>query len=109
MAKKTNVLPDRITIYTDGACIPNPGFGGYSAVVMYGEGRTIVRGGQAETTNNRMELMGPIMALESLVSTAPVTIFSDSKYVILGMTSWLKGWKATPAGITRLGLTRRAP
>lgn len=83
-----------VTIYTDGACLANPGPGGYAAVMMRGTARRVIRGRDPETTNNRMELMAPIMALESMKTDAPVTIISDSEYVVKGMTEWIARWKA---------------
>ncbi len=84
----------RVTVHTDGACIGNPGPGGYAAIMKRGNERREIRGGDPSTTNNRMELMGPIMALESMTTDAPVTIYSDSEYVVKGMTIWLVSWKA---------------
>ena len=85
-----------VEIYTDGACIPNPGPGGWGAVLRYGASEKDLCGGEATaTTNNRMELMAPIRALESL-TRAPLTvmIYTDSIYVRDGITKWLPRWKA---------------
>src|SRR5207248_7390483 len=81
-----------VTIYTDGACLGNPGPGGYGAVLLFPDRREELSGGYARTTNNRMELMALIVALEALPEPSRVTLFSDSQYVINGMT---KGWART--------------
>lgn len=84
-----------VEIYTDGACSPNPGPGGWGAVLRYGEHEKDMYGGDiGPTTNNRMELMAPIMALESLTRTSTVNLYTDSTYVRNGITSWVHGWKA---------------
>ena len=84
-----------ITIYTDGACIGNPGPGGYGVVLMYGEHRRELSGGYRCTTNNRMELMGPIKSLEVLKESCLVTLYSDSKYVVDAIAKgWAKRWRA---------------
>lgn len=84
----------QITIYSDGACRGNPGPGGWGALLVYGEHRRELHGGERETTNNRMELTAAIMALEALREPCHVRIFTDSEYVRRGMTEWLAGWKA---------------
>ncbi|MGH3861572.1 ribonuclease HI [Actinokineospora sp.] len=84
-----------VEIYTDGACIPNPGPGGWGAVLRYGGHERELRGGDAgETTNNRMELMAPIQALETLSRAAKVDLFTDSTYVRNGITKWVTTWKS---------------
>lgn len=84
-----------VTIYTDGACSGNPGPGGWGAILRYGETEKELSGGEAHTTNNRMELMGAISALEALKEPCAVEFYSDSKYVIDGLQKgWAKGWKA---------------
>ena len=84
-----------VTIYTDGACSGNPGPGGWGAILQYGEFKREFSGGEAETTNNRMELTGVITALESLKEPCIVELYSDSKYVIDALDKgWAKGWKA---------------
>ena len=94
--------PGQIIIYTDGGCSYNPGPGGYGAVILEGEGRRELSSGYRLTTNNRMELMGCIRALESLPAPAKVALYSDSKYVVDGITKgWAKkwqrnGWRRTP-------------
>lgn len=85
----------QVTIYTDGACSGNPGPGGWGAILMYGEHKKELSGGEADTTNNRMELTGVITALEALKEPCIVDLWSDSKYVIDGLDKgWAKGWKA---------------
>ncbi len=84
-----------VTIYTDGACSGNPGPGGWGAILIYGEHKKELSGGEANTTNNRMELLGVITALEALKQPCEVDLWSDSKYVIDGLQKgWAKGWKA---------------
>ena len=83
-----------VVIYTDGACRGNPGPGGWGAYLKYGEHQKQLCGGEAETTNNRMELMGAIEALASLSQACSVTLYTDSTYVLKGITEWLPNWKA---------------
>jgi ribonuclease HI len=85
--------PTRVTIYTDGACSGNPGPGGWGAVLQYGDAKKEINGGTSETTNNRMEMMAAIMALESLKRPMAVDLYTDSTYVRSGITEWLPGWK----------------
>ncbi len=85
---------DRVTIYTDGACSGNPGPGGWGALLVYGEKRKVIKGGEPETTNNRMELTAAIMALSALKRPCIVDLWTDSQYVRQGITSWLYGWKS---------------
>ncbi|MBB5955995.1 ribonuclease HI [Saccharothrix tamanrassetensis] len=86
---------DVVEIYTDGACSGNPGPGGWGAVLRYGRHEKDLYGGDAgPTTNNRMELMAPIQALESLTRPAAVRIYTDSTYVRNGILSWMARWKA---------------
>lgn len=83
-----------VTIHTDGACIPNPGPGGWGALLRYGEHERELCGGQAEpTTNNRMELTAPIEALEMLNRPSVVDLYTDSTYVRNGITSWVTSWQ----------------
>ncbi|MFC3517900.1 ribonuclease HI [Streptomonospora nanhaiensis] len=82
-----------VVIYTDGACSGNPGPGGWGAVLRYGEHDKELYGGEARTTNNRMELMAAIMALEALKRPLSVRLHTDSTYVRNGITSWIHGWK----------------
>ncbi|KAA1419014.1 ribonuclease HI [Nocardioides humilatus] len=84
----------RVVIHTDGGCTPNPGPGGWGAVVRYGEHVLELYGGESdETTNNRMELTAPIMALETLNRACEVELHTDSTYVRNGITQWVNGWK----------------
>jgi ribonuclease HI len=80
-------------IYTDGACDPNPGKGGWAVVIQQNGEIKKLSGGEAQTTNNRMELMAAIMALRSIAATIPVVINSDSEYVKKGITEWMPDWK----------------
>lgn len=82
-----------IVIYTDGACHGNPGPGGWGAVLRDGSGETRLYGGEKRTTNNRMELLAAITALESLTEKRPVRLHTDSQYVHNGITDWISGWK----------------
>jgi ribonuclease HI len=83
-----------VEIYTDGACSGNPGPGGWGAVLSYGGHSKELRGGEAEpTTNNRMELMAAIRALESLTRRSTVRLHTDSSYLRNGVTAWLPSWK----------------
>lgn len=83
-----------VEIYTDGACSGNPGPGGWGAVLRYGGHEKELSGGEAATTNNRMELLAAIRSLEELKRPCRVDIYTDSQYVQKGVTEWLKGWKA---------------
>ncbi|WP_295184090.1 ribonuclease HI [uncultured Brevundimonas sp.] len=85
---------DHVIIHTDGACKGNPGSGGWGAVLQAGGGHEKeLWGGEANTTNNRMELMAAIMALEALKRPCKVELHTDSKYVMQGITEWMRGWK----------------
>ncbi len=84
----------KVVIYTDGACSGNPGPGGWGAILQHGEKSREMKGGEAQTTNNRMELTAAIMALEALKRPCAVEMWTDSQYVRQGITSWLYGWKA---------------
>ena len=84
-----------IEIYTDGACSGNPGPGGWGAILQYGTAKKELSGSEPSTTNNRMELLGVISALELLKEPCSVDLYSDSKYVVDGITKgWAKGWRA---------------
>ena len=81
------------TIYTDGSCIGNPGPGGWAALIRGGAEERLLTGSEGATTNNRMELMAAICALESLPAKVSAVIYTDSAYVRNGITGWLVGWK----------------
>jgi ribonuclease HI len=83
-----------VVIYTDGACRGNPGPGGWGAILTMGEREREISGGELATTNNRMELMAAIQALEALTRPCRVELHTDSQYVRTGVTEWLAGWKA---------------
>lgn len=84
----------KVTIYTDGACLGNPGPGGYAAILRYGSVEKVIAGGDRETTNNRMELLAVIEALAALKERCNVTVYSDSQYVVNGMEKgWAKNWR----------------
>ena len=85
--------PGSVEIYTDGACSGNPGPGGWGAILIWGDHRKEIKGGEAETTNNRMELMAAISALEALKKGVTANLYTDSAYVRNGITSWIHGWK----------------
>ncbi|HJZ31694.1 MAG TPA: ribonuclease HI [Hyphomicrobiaceae bacterium] len=82
-----------VVIHTDGACSGNPGPGGWGAVLVSGSHRKEICGGEALTTNNRMELMAAISALEALKRPSRVALYTDSEYVKNGISSWIAGWK----------------
>ncbi|MEE2001750.1 ribonuclease HI [Alkalimonas sp. MEB108] len=82
-----------VTIFTDGSCLGNPGPGGYGIVLRYQQHQKELSAGFVQTTNNRMELLAAIVALESLKSPCQVELYTDSQYVRLGITQWLVGWK----------------
>jgi ribonuclease HI len=81
-----------VDIFTDGACSGNPGPGGYAAILKYGDHVKEISGCEAQTTNNRMELKAVIAALKCLKRPSTVRIFTDSNYVVKGMTAWVQGW-----------------
>ena len=90
-----NSTAKRVVVFTDGACTGNPGPGGYAAILQFGEHRRELSGGFRRTTNNRMELMAAIKALEALKQPCSVTLFSDSEYVVNGIAKgWALGWRA---------------
>jgi ribonuclease HI len=82
-----------VVIYTDGACSGNPGPGGWGAVLQADGKEKDLYGGDPQTTNNRMELMAAIQALEALKGPTEVTLYADSKYVLDGITKWIYGWQ----------------
>lgn len=83
----------KVVLYTDGACKGNPGIGGWGAWLTFGEHEKRLCGGEYDTTNNRMELMGAIEGLRALKEKCSVTLYTDSSYVQKGITEWLAGWK----------------
>lgn len=83
----------RVTIYTDGACSGNPGPGGWGAVLIHPKEKRELKGGDPDTTNNRMELTAVIKALQALKRPCSVDVYTDSRYVMDGITQWIKGWK----------------
>lgn len=92
-AKDESESKPRVTIYTDGGAKPNPdGPGGWGALMIAGTKRKELSGGEPRTTNNRMELMGAISALEALQKPCIVTLYTDSQYVKNGISEWMKGW-----------------
>ena len=82
-----------VRLYTDGACLGNPGPGGWAAILKWNGHEKELSGGLAHTTNNQMELQAAISGLKALTRPVDVTITTDSKYVMNGITSWLAGWK----------------
>ena len=86
-------MTTRVVVFTDGACSGNPGPGGWGAILSFNGHVRELNGGEAHTTNNRMELMAAIMALEALTRPCDVDIHTDSQYVRQGVTGWIHGWK----------------
>ncbi|HZO55028.1 MAG TPA: ribonuclease HI [Bryobacteraceae bacterium] len=82
-----------VQLITDGSCLGNPGPGGWAYILRYGEHKRERSGGEAQTTNNRMELMAAIEGLNAIKESCKVTIITDSQYVKNGIMTWLKGWK----------------
>jgi ribonuclease HI len=87
-------MTPQVVIHTDGACSGNPGPGGWGAVLHAGSNEKELWGGELQTTNNRMELMAAIHALEALTKPCRVELHTDSQYVQKGITEWVRGWKA---------------
>jgi ribonuclease HI len=92
MAGKTSKA-DRVVIHTDGACSGNPGPGGWGVLLEYGDREKELCGGEARTTNNRMELRAAIEALSALKRSCPADLYTDSQYVRQGITGWIHKWK----------------
>jgi len=82
-----------IKIYTDGSCLGNPGFGGWAAIIFLNDKKIKIKGKKRNTTNNQMELMAPIKALKKIPVGEKVQIYTDSKYVKMGITEWIESWK----------------
>lgn len=87
-------MTKKVEIYTDGACRGNPGPGGWGALLMYGDHRKELFGGEPATTNNRMELTAAIKALQSLTRPCDLVLYTDSQYVRKGILEWIQNWKA---------------
>jgi ribonuclease HI len=89
-------MPDfqHVTIYTDGACDPNPGPGGWAALLLYSKREKILTGSELETTNNRMELTAAIEALKTLKYPCQIDFYTDSQYLRRGITEWIPNWRA---------------
>ena len=87
----------KIVIYTDGACSGNPGPGGWGAIMIYGDQRKELKGGEVETTNNRMEVIAAIKSIEAIKDgfTIPIELHTDSSYLRDGITKWINGWKTS--------------
>ncbi len=83
-----------VELFTDGACSGNPGPGGWGAILRFKGTEKELNGGEPETTNNRMEMTAVIEGLKALTRSCSVTIYTDSKYVLQGVTEWMDGWKA---------------
>lgn len=86
-------MTDKLTIYTDGACSGNPGPGGWGAILLYKKHKKEISGGQKNTTNNQMEMKAVIEALKLLKKESELILYTDSKYVMDGITKWIFSWK----------------
>ena len=86
-------MKPRVEIFTDGACSGNPGIGGWGVILRYKETEKELSGSELETTNNRMELTAVIMALSALNKSCNISLYTDSQYVMKGITEWLDNWK----------------
>ena len=95
-AQKTKASSKDLVIYTDGACSGNPGPGGWGVLMQFGDIEKTLKGGEVDTTNNRMELMAAIKALEAIKPgfKGKTTLWTDSTYVMKGITEWIHGWKS---------------
>ena len=82
-----------VNIYSDGACKGNPGPGGWGALIIEGDNKNEIFGGEANTTNNRMEILAVIMALKAINTISEITVFTDSTYVQKGISEWIDKWK----------------
>ena len=83
-----------VRIYTDGSCSGNPGPGGWGVLLLWNDHEKELYGGEAETTNNRMELLAAIKGLQAVTKNVPIELYTDSTYVQKGITEWMEGWKA---------------
>jgi ribonuclease HI len=83
----------KVELFTDGACKGNPGPGGWGALLRLGKHEKELTGGELDTTNNRMEMMAAIRGLNALIEPCQVEVFTDSKYLVDGITKWVEGWK----------------
>jgi ribonuclease HI len=93
MREENRMPKPHVRIYTDGSCVPNPGPGGWAAVLIAGDGRIKELSGNAsDTTNNRMELTAALRGLQALTTSCRVELYTDSEYVASGITTWLPGW-----------------
>ncbi len=87
-------MKKQVELYTDGACSGNPGPGGWGVLMRFGRQQRELSGGERQTTNNRMEMMAAIAGLQALKEPCRVDLYTDSKYLLQGVTEWLAGWKA---------------
>lgn len=87
-------MDEALEIFTDGACSGNPGPGGWGALMVWKGAEKELTGGEAQTTNNRMELTAAIMAIEAVKRPVPIRLYTDSEYLRKGVSEWLRGWKA---------------
>lgn len=83
----------KVEIFTDGACDPNPGPGGWAAILRFGKHEQVLTGGEEQSTNNRMELTAAVEALRALKRTCRVNLFTDSQYLMRGITEWIPNWR----------------
>lgn len=93
MSAETAGASPEVEIFTDGACLRNPGPGGWGTILRYGRHERELHGGDPVTTNNRMEIMAAIQGLEALTRPSRVAVYTDSEYLRQGITQWLAGWK----------------
>lgn len=94
MSLKPESNPGEMTIFTDGACVPNPGPGGWAALILVDGKEKVLTGHESYTTNNRMELTAALNALKSVKSSNGILLVTDSEYLRRGVTEWLPGWQA---------------
>jgi len=107
--KKTNIKHPYVEIYTDGGCIPNPGKGAWTAILIYGDKEKVISGYEEQTTNNRMELKAAVEGLKALKKKCKATIYTDSEYPFLDTPEWLpiwlkNGWKTTKGRVKNIDL-----